>query len=296
MVDPLFFIFIAISTFSFGIHSALIIHFARRFDAPIVAAYRGLSLVVTMAPILFFAPLDAILAIREHIPILLLSAATGSLAFTISMSGSRYLPVGVASSIRQSVTAPVAIVIGILFLEEYLTFIQILLLAAVAICIITLTWLRSDHPHLDPSMAFRGILLSVAAGFGGAVSWYFFSILARDLHPFVAAYFVEAGIGLCTVLYLLILRKTGHHTGSLRLPFRDARNIVLIALVTILATTSYAIGINHGPYPLASGLMMGTVLISTLAAWFLFKEHLKKIQILLIVAAIILMALIKVHS
>lgn len=296
IIDPAFFIFIAISAISFGIHSALIVSFARRFDAFIVAVYRNLSLVITMMPILFFVSWEDIVLIREHIPTLLLSSGIGSLAFTISMTGSRYLPIGVANSLRQTTTVPVAILIGILFLQEYLTFVQVLLLVGIGSCAIALTLLRSDHAHLDPKMAWRGVLLSVCAGFGGALSWYFFSILARDLHPFVASYFVEASIGFFTLFYFVILRGSGTHTSNIWLPLREIRNIVLVAMLTISATTSYAIGINHGSYPLASGLMMGTILVSTLMAWVFFKERLNKTQVALIIIAVILMFLIKMFS
>ena len=67
-------------------------------------------------------------------------------------------------------------------------------------------------------------------------------------------------------------------------------------MLTILGTTGYALAINHGPYPLASGLMMGTILVATVIAWFLFKERLKALQIGLIVVAAVMMFLIKMVS
>ncbi len=296
MTDPLFFLFIGISVLAFGVHSALMASLARRFDALTVSTYRSVSLVFTMAPILLFASWEQILSAREHALTLLLSGAIGAAAFTVSMMGSRYLPIGVASSIRQSTTLPAAMLIGILFLEEYLTLVQAILFAGVALCVIALTWLRSDHAHLDPAMALRGVLLSAIAGSGGALSWYFFSLSAREIHPFVAAYFVEAAVGFFTLLYFVILRSSRLHAAEVRLPANVISKVVLVGALTIFATASYAVGINHGPYPLATGLMMSGTLISTVIAWLFFKEHLKRIQIVLIIIAVILMALVKMNS
>jgi len=281
---------------SFGIHGALIVSFARRFDALTVAVYRGLSLVVTMLPVLFFVSWEEIFAVKDHALPLLLSAGIGSIAFTVSMIGSRYLPIGIASTVRQTVVVPVAIVIGMLFLQEFLTSIQILLLAGIAGCAAALTLLRMNHPHLDPTKAWWGILLSVCAGFGSALAWYFFSIAARDLHPFVATYFVEVAVGFFTLFYLIILRALHMHTASVRIPLRTVSYIVLVGSLTFFGTGGYALAINHGPYPLASGLMMGTILVATVAAWFLFNERLTKTQIALIAIAAVLMFLIRIVS
>ena len=296
MTDPLFFLFMGLTVLSFGIHSALIVSFARRYDSLVVATYRGLSLIATMLPILIFVPWEEIIAIKEAYLTLLLSAGIGSISFTVSITGSRYLPVGVASTLRQTISVPVAIVIGMLFLQEYLTFIQILLLIGIGACAIWLTLLRSDHPHLDPRLARWGITLSVLAGVGSAFAWYFFSIAARELHPFVAAYFVEVGVGLFTLIYLVVLRASGLHKGSLHIPFPALRNIILVGMLTISGTAGYALAVNHGPYSLASGLMMGAILVATVIAWPLFKERLRLMQIGLIIVAAAFMFLIKTVS
>ncbi len=296
MTDPLFFTFIALSVLSFGLHGVLTVRFARQYDPLVVSVYRGVSLLVTMLPLLLFVSWGEIVAVKDHSLMLLLSAGIGSIGFVMSLSGSRYLPVGVASSIRQTINVPVAIVIGMLFLQEYLTLVQIVLLAGIAGCAIGLTTLRSHHSHLDPAKAFRGVLFSACAGIISAFAWYFFSIAARELHPFVAAYFVEVSVGLFTLLYFITLRVSRQHTASARLPFRAIRNIVLIGALTIFGTGGYALAINHGPYPLGQGLMTGTILVATSIAWFLFKERLNKTQIALIVGAVVLMFILKVVS
>ena len=296
MTDPLFFLFMGLTVLSFGIHSALIVSFARRFDALVVATYRSLSLIVTMAPLLIFVSWEETLAITEHAWPIVLSAGIGSIAFTLSITGSRYLPIGVASSLRQTISVPVAIVIGMLFLQEFLTLAQILLLVGIGACAVWLTLLRSDQPHLDPKLASWGITLSVCAGVGSALAWYFFSVAARELNPFVAAYFVEVGVGLFTLFYLVVLRVSRVHTSSLYMPLGTLRNIALVGMLTISGTAGYALAVNYGPYPLASGLMTGAILIATVLAWFLFKERLRVLQVGLIILAAFLMFLVKTVS
>lgn len=296
MADSQFFFFLAIAVVSFGLHGALIVSFVRRYDALVVALYRGLSLIVTMLPFLFFVSFEDIVAIREHIPLLLISSIVGALAFTLSLTGSRYLPVGIATSIRQTTIVPVAICIGWLFLGEHLTSIQTILLIGVGICAVALSFLRSNHAHLHKGMVRRGVFLCICAGVLAALFWFFFSIMARNVNPLVAAYFSEAGVGIVVLVYLLFLRGIGKHSSNIWLPSGEVFKIGAVALLTIFATGSYAIAVNHGPYPLASGVMVGTILVSTLAGWFVFKEHLTKMQVAVIFVGVILMFLIRIVS
>ena len=189
MPDGAFFVFMIVAVLSFGIQGSLQTYFARKYDALVVTLYRNLSLVVTMLPILFFTTLPEILAIREHFMTLVLASGTGAFALMCSLSSARYLPIGISSAIRQMVQVSIAILLGMLLFHEYLTTAQIFVLVCIVISAVSLALLRSDHPHLDSRMIGRGIFLTVTAGVSAAFTFYFFSVLSRELNPFVSTYF-----------------------------------------------------------------------------------------------------------
>lgn len=296
MVDPIFFLFIGITVLSFGIQGSLMVIYARQLDALIVAVYRGLSVGITMLPLLFFSPVAEIWEITAHIPMLLLASSTGALAYISALSAARYLPVGVANSIRQAVYVLGAVILGALFFQEYLSSAQLLLLGGIVGSAIALTLLRTNQPHLDPTAAWRGILFCLVAGVNAAFTFYFFSVLSREINPYVASYFWELTIGLFAFAYLMLLLVLGKYDANPWLPIRQAGSIIFISLLTISATLCYAFAVHYGPYALASGLVTTTILIITLAGRYLFNERLSRAQIGLILFTVAMMFLLKVVS
>lgn len=296
MLSGAFFFFMAIAILSYGIQGALQAHFARKYDAIVVALYRNLSLAITMLPLFFFATRPEILAIREHTITLLLASGTGAFALICQLSSIRFLPVGISSAIRQMVQVVIAVALGILFLREYLSFLQLLILLGLVLSAVSLSLLKSDHQHLDSNMVWRGIILTVSAGVAAAFTLYFFSVLSRALNPFVATYFWEVGIGIAALAYVVVLLSLGRYKGTLSLPLFDGFKIVCISLFAIAASTSYAFAVNYGPYALAGGMITMTTLVATIVSWLIYKERLTKYQIGLIVVAVGLMFLLKVFS
>ena len=189
-----------------------------------------------------------------------------------------------------------AIILGSLLFHEYLSFLQIILLGGVVLGSIVLTYVRSDQPHLDSTMAWRGIILTALAGAAASLAFYFFSKLSREIDPFVATYFWETTIGLFSLTYLCGLIALKRYHASTRIPFRAALQIVCISLLTISGTLGYAFAVHHGPYALASGLMAASVLIATLAGRFLFDERPTRAQLGLIVSTVVLIFLLKIVS
>lgn len=281
---------------SFSIQGSLQTYFARKYDALVVTLYRNLSLALTMLPLFFFVTWPQIVSVTGHLGTLVCASGFGAVALISALSSNRFLPIGISSAIRQMIQVICAVFLGTFFLQEQLTSVQVLILAGIALCGVSLALLRSEHAHLDSRLAWRGIVLTIAAGFFGAVSFYFFSILSRELHPFVSTYFWEVGVGVAALLYLVVLSAFGRHNGIIRLPFSDAYKIIVVALITIPASASYAFAVNHGPYALAGGIITMTTLVTTVFGWLVYKEHLTKLQGILICSAVGLMLLLKVLS
>lgn len=296
MLDPLFFVFIFIAAIGFGIHGVLVVKYSRQHDPLVVAAYRGLALSIMMVPVLLMSPLQEIAGVTDYIGIILGGASLGAAGFAISMTGSRHLPIGVAISIRHAMAVILSIIIGAILLQEFLTPVQTVLLVGLVSSVVGVALLRSEHIHLDSKKAHIGILCSLLAGVFTSTSFYFFSVTARGINPFVAAYFSEVAIGVFSLLYLLILGAMGFRNVSFKIPSSHLRDICLISVLTIFASVSYGFALTHGPYPLAVGLMVSMILVGVITAWFLFNERLRKPQILCILLTVLFIMLIRLVS
>ncbi|MDZ4227040.1 MAG: hypothetical protein U1D26_01025, partial [Patescibacteria group bacterium] len=170
------------------------------------------------------------------------------------------------------------------------------LLVSILAGAVALSLLRSQHAHLDIRNMGRGVAFSIFAGIGISISFFFFSILSREINPLVASYFWEASIGLCAVLYLVFQLVLGRYRGAVLLPIRQVASISAASLFVVAGTVGLSFAVNHGPYSLAAGLGTTVILVTTLISRFLFKEKLSRFQIGLIVLTVFLMFLLKVLS
>jgi len=286
----------AVAVVAYGIQGSLQSIYARKHDAFVVVLYRNLSLAITMLPILFFVPLEEVLEVRNHWVDVILASSTGALSLLCAMNATRYLPIGVGSAIRQIIQIVFSIVIGMLFLAEYLTLAQFLFLSIIVLVGVALATIKVEHTHLDPKKTGKGIALSFLAGSVLAVSFYHFSVLSREIHPLVAGYAWETGVGIFALLYFFFFVAAGRHSGRLSIPLRDAAKIIGVALFTIVGTGCYAFAVNYGPFPLAAGLLAATTLVASVIGWLVHKEKLTKLQLGLIVVAVISMVSLRIYS
>lgn len=296
MVEPLFFILIAIAIVSYGIQIPLLVFFSRKMDGLIVTVYRNLSLAVTMFPVLFFVSIEEITQIVSHLPLLSAASVFGVIGFVFNLYASDYLPVGVTNSIRQAVYVIAAVLLGVLFLEEFLTPVQLFLLSGILCGGIALTLSRSNHLHLDGQYKWKGVSLACVGGAGYALAFLFFTQLSRQVSPLVAGYFWEVSIGILAALFLCFKVRNGSYTDQVVLPIKDILTITFVASTTISGTLAYGYAVLYGPYALASGLVTTTVLISVIAGWIMFKEKLSFVQISLILGILVLIFALRLVS
>lgn len=295
-VDTLFFLFALVSVVGYGIHVPLITLFARRFDSLIVTVYRNLSFAIWIVPLFFLFPLAEIMEVKNHWPTLAIAATTGFASLLWNLNGKIYLPVGVSGAILRTGNVVFAILLGFLFFGEVLSVIQTVLLMGVLVCAVALSILRSQHAHLDISHAWKGAVFSAIGGIGVSISFFFFSILSREIHPLIASYFWETSIGVCALAYLFFQYARGKYQSKMLLPFKQSAGIAGSSLFVVIGTVCFAFAINHGPFSLATGIGAAAVLVATIISWFLFREKLRKSQVVLIALAALFIFLIKVLS
>ena len=249
-----------------------------------------------MLPILFLASRADIFAIFQHLPTLLFATTSGLFAFLCILKAGNYMPVATSNSIRQAVLAVGALILGWVYLNEYLSYAQLIVLSGIVLTAIGLSLSRSVHPHLDSTLLSRGIALSVIAGIGHSITFFFFNQLSHEVNPFVASYFWEVVIGFLALFYMLALKAVGHFSANAVLSGKDATSLALMSLLTIVGTVSYSMAVQHGPYALATALMPCGILFTLALGWYLFKEKLKPIQLALIATSTALIAILRFVS
>ncbi len=295
MLSAQFFLLSTLMVIAYGLQGSLQAKYIRKYDALTVGMIRNISLGVTMLPVLFFTSFENVVEMSKHLPVLFTASTIGALGLWCSFSSAHYLPIGFGTALRQVTHTLTAVGLGAVFFAELLSPIQILLLACIMFAGISLILVRTEHDHLDARMAMRGIGLAILGGVIVAHSFYFLSLLSRETHPLVAAYFWEVGVGVVLAFFYIVRSRRGTKQDIQKITFTDARTIIVISLLTIIGTVSYASAATHGPYALVSGLMSMTTLVAVTLGWLLYSEHISRLQGLLMgisIACVIFLKLI----
>ena len=280
--STLFFIFISIAIFSYGIQLPLLIHFARKLDGITTTIYRNLSLAITMLPVLYFAPAGEIAKIPEYIPYLIGASAFGATGFILNLTAAKYLPIGISHSIRQASYTVAAILLGMVVFGEFLQPLQLIIIGMILAGVIGISLSKPDTSHLETQNATLGFTLAGLAGIGYASAFLIYSFVSREVSPLAAGYFWEVGVGLFAVIfggvrYLKTKKKIP------LIPLKDGVKIAAISLTTISGTLSYGFAVSHGHFALAASLITTTGLITLIAGYVMFKEKLTPKQVSLII-------------
>lgn len=278
MLSSTFFLLAGLMVFAYGLQGSLQAKYIRKYDALTVGVIRNISLCITMLPVLFFAPFSETAKVPEHFLTLALASIVGALGLWCSFSSAHYLPIGFGTALRQVAHTVTAVALGAVLFLELLSPVQVLLLAFIMFSGISLILVRTDHDHLDPRLVMRGVGLAILAGIIVAHSFYFLSLLSREIHPLVAAYFWEAGIGVVLLAIFLGRRYRNQGAAIEKVYFKDVGIIIGISLLTILGTVAYASAATYGPYALVSGLMSMTTLVSVVMGWYLYRERVTFLQ------------------
>ncbi|NQZ84129.1 MAG: DMT family transporter [Nanoarchaeales archaeon] len=295
-MENLFFILILFSVLAYGIGLPLLTVYARKLDGLTITVYSNLSFIITMFPLLFFAEMSEILEILNHLPMLLLASISGFIAVASLFSANKYLPVGLNGGIKQGIYIIFAFILSYLFFNEKTTPIEFLIIFVILISTILLSFMKMDLKHLDIQHMNKGITYVIVSGVFQALSYFSFASLSRNLSPFVATYFWEAGIGVAALMFILIF---GGHFGVPKLKRISNNQILKISIVSTLAiigTLCYSFAIKIGNFAIATSLLTTTIVVYTIAGYILFKEKLNIKQITLMSIIIISVMVLKLIS
>jgi len=272
----MFYIVTIISVFAYALQGALLARFARKMDPLVITAWRNTSLALTMSPFLLIAGWENTLAVIPWIPTLIGAGIFGATFVWVQLHSFTFLPVGIATSLRQGSRVLLAVPLGYFFFGEVVRWQEIILMLVILCGTSIIGFAKNAMPHLNDHAA-RGLSLCVFAGFLHTGTFFLMGEAARNLHPLVAGYFWEALIGVCAWL-LLLGRKLFFQRAIPRITLRDFFHILLASFPTVLGTALSAYAITLGPFGEFSAIgSLGLVFASWLGV-LLYQERLSLLQ------------------
>ncbi len=254
-----------VARFSYSLNDIFIGRLARRYGRVEVAAFRGTSLGLSMAPWLLLVPSGAWRALAAHAGELLATVTVTAIANILQLQAVRFLPFGLRAALMICTMATCSLLIGWGVLGEHLTPLQ------VALCVLLVASgaavaLGSHAPGEIEIDVLRGSLLTVLAGALMAAAIFGVKLLARETHPLLTAWAWEFGAGLVLLGPVLVRRKKEAATPPAS---RRFASVAAAALPTALASGASVLALQFGDLGLW-GALGGTQILFTAAlgaAW-----------------------------
>ena len=187
----MYFLFALISTVGYSLQGTLLTSFYRKMDPLSAVAYRGLTLGVTMLPLLLLVSQKEFGEVDRIFPLLVCASFVTAIGNLFSARTLLYLPVGLATALTMTFSSIVALLIGVLFLGEGLTPTQILLSVVLLGTIVVLGASRSSTVTLESFDLRRGIEASLGFGLSLGTGFVLVAIASRKVSPFLAGYLWE---------------------------------------------------------------------------------------------------------
>jgi drug/metabolite transporter (DMT)-like permease len=253
-----------VARFGYSLNDIFIGRLARKHGRMEVAAFRGTSLGLSMAPWLLLVPAAAWTGLAAHWPQLLFTVSVTALANILQLHAVRYLPFGLRAALMLSTMATCSVLLGWFLLGEHLTLLEvglgaILIASAVAVAL-------GSHAVQDISPNIpRGAALTLLSATLMACAVVGVKQLARAAHPLLAAWAWEFGSGLVLLGPVLWRGRAAPVAGA----GTRFRSIAIASLPTALASGASVLALDFGELGLW-GALGGTQILFTAflgAAW-----------------------------
>ncbi len=285
--------FVLLAIFAYGIQLLLLYGFARKFDGLFVSVVRNLSLIVTMSPVLLFAPTGSLGAVFAH-PFLVFGAcATGAVAIICNLSAARFMPIGVGRAINQLCYVCITVFIGLTILHDQVSTTELVLIVGLVVTGACLTLFKSPSGDFvsNPKV---GIPIVLCGGFFQALTYLCFSQLTHVVNPLAAGYVWEGGIGIFAFFYVFLLWIFNYYKVPEDFHAWDIGKIVLVSFLTVFGTVGSSMAFFYGRYTIVTALLTTTALVTAVGAWLVYSEKLKRSQWIAIGVAIALIILLDI--
>ena len=247
------------------------------------ASYRGLGLMITMAPFLLLVPKEDFLQIPNFALEILLSGIFSTISLWAYFKAIQYSPVGIASSLRQGFGVILLAILSIYFLENDIAPIQWILIFVILLANGYLGLTKSKGETFISSKAF---IYSLIAGPTFALGYFFMAKVSIELSPFISGYLWEASVGILSLIISLLIKE--HQEEPLRLNLLAQGT--LRASPTVMGTFCAAFAITLGPAGITGAIGAGAIVVISVLSALIYKEKLSLRQwvtILVICGAIV---------
>lgn len=235
-----------LSRLAYSLNDIFVGRLARVHGRMEVAGWRGVSLVVTMAPLLFWVPREAWVQLGRRWDILLLTVVATGGCNVLQMQAARYLPFGLRAAFLVTGISVGSILFGWWIFAESLSGGQLALAGLlVGSAVVAAPGVHASH-EIVPNIR-RGAAVAFAAALLMAVVVLLVAKLARETHPFLAAWAWEGGAG---VVFLLPMVWRARGT-----PLR------------VLARRVLRIGAASAPTAVGSGASVLALTLGAVGVW-----------------------------
>jgi drug/metabolite transporter (DMT)-like permease len=263
-------VFIALcllSRFAYSLNDVFVGQLARRYGRMEVAAWRGVSLGITMSPLLLWVPRSGWSALGARWPELLLLVTVTGIANVLQLQAARNLPFGLRAAFMIAGIAVGSLIFGRIFLGEILSTAQIgLALLMVVSSVAAALGAHASH-EITPDIR-KGALFAGAAAVLMAFVGLLVTRLARASDPLLVAWAWEFGAGAILVAPMLFRWRESFSAGL----FGRFRKIAIASLPTVVGSGGSVLALTLGTFGVW-GAIAGTQLLFTAALGVLLHKE-----------------------
>jgi drug/metabolite transporter (DMT)-like permease len=256
-----------LSRVAYALNDVLTGQQAREGSALEVAAWRGVSLGLSMLPLVFFAKAGSWEALAGRGWELLLAWILTGMSNTCLMRSGQLLPFGLRGGIVISGVVTGSLVVGWFALNERLGSLQ--LFCCLVLGLSALGAALGDHttPSLKPQIV-SGTIWSLLSAFFIVGATFIVRRLANEVDPFLVGWAWEFGVGLVLLFPLAWqYRKTGIT------PWRRIVKIAWASSPTAIGTGASMVALTQGALGLWAALSGTQVLFTAFLGWLWHQER-----------------------
>jgi drug/metabolite transporter (DMT)-like permease len=265
---PTFIALCLVCRLAYSVNDILVGRLARKHDQLEVAALRGVSMGVTMAPLLFWVPAKAWGLLAQRWPAFLVMIVFTGVCNVLLNHAARLLPFGLRAALISATTAIGGVAFGIGFFGERFSVLQLALAGVLVLSTVGAALGGHAAHEIQPNIP-RGSLLAVAGAACLAVAALFTKHLATATDPFLTAWAWEFGSGAILLPPLVLAwRRRGIEPGLARRFLR----IGAAASPTAIGSSASMLALNLGPLGLWGAIAGTQLLFSALLGVLLHRE------------------------
>lgn len=256
---PTFVVLCLFARFCYSVNDIFVGRLARRYGRIEVAAFRGSSLGLSMAPLLLFVPGRAWGELLAQPFALTLTIGLTAIGNVLHLHAARLVPFGLRAALMITSMAGCSVLIGWTVFDETLSALQVVLCTVLVASGVGVA--LGTHADAEISVdGRRGMVYTFAAGALMACAMTGVKVLARESHPLLAAWAWEFGAG----AVLLVPAWFRPAVPGADAPGVRFVRVALASLPTAVASAASVLALDFGELGLW-GALSGTQILFTAA-------------------------------